>query len=253
MKTVDEPRPARTAAQHFWNRWNTTFREGRSYAQRTLDTESMRRARMVLEWLGSLPLPPGAHILEVGCGTGWLAEELARHGTVTAVDLADDVIARARERHPDITYIAGDVMTVNLRAGAYDLVVTLETLSCFSDQPAFVARLRWLLKPGGHLLLTTQNRIVYERRGDVQPVAPGQIRRWVSRRELRALLEPRFRVLRMATVFPGGDRGVLRVVNSYKLNAALRLVVGAARLERWKERAGLGRSIVALARGHIAA
>jgi hypothetical protein len=61
------------------------------------------------------------------------------------------------------------------------------------------------------------------------------------------LLEPRFRVRRTTSVIPIGHRGVLRLVNSYKLNRTLGLVVPPTRIERLKERAGLGYSIIALA------
>jgi SAM-dependent methyltransferase len=90
----------------------------------------------------------GARILEVGCGTGWLSARLLDFGEVTATDLADEVIARAQAAHPRVRFLAGDFMT--LAAGDdYDVVVCLETLSHFVDQPAFVARLASCLRPGG--------------------------------------------------------------------------------------------------------
>lgn len=77
---------------------------------------------------------------------------------------------------------------------------------------------------------------------------PGMIRQWVDARELRRLLARGFQVEELLSICPAGDRGVLRALNAPKLNALAALAVGTARLERWKERAGLGRTLVVLAR-----
>jgi hypothetical protein len=45
-----------------------------------------------------------------------------------------------------------------------------------------------------------------------------------------------------------GERGILRLVNSYKLNRIAELFVSRERIESWKEKAGLGWCIISLAR-----
>jgi hypothetical protein len=67
-------------------------------------------------------------------------------------------------------------------------------------------------------------------------------------RSLRKLLAPRFDILHADTVMPAGHQGVLRVTNSPKLNAMLGRVIAPARLERAKERMGLGYNLIVLAR-----
>jgi hypothetical protein len=115
------------------------------------------------------------------------------------------------------------------------------------DQRAFVTKLHRLLKPGGHLLLSTQNRPVLERFNRIPPPEPGQLRRWVDRAELRDLLTPQFEVLRLTSVTPRADRGVMRVITSRKLQRAVRPLVGD-RLERSLEHLGLGWTLMAVAR-----
>ena len=112
---------------------------------------------------------------------------------------------------PDIRFLAGDFMTLDVGSG-YDVVVCLETLSHLEDQPAFVRRLASCLRPGGLLLLTTQNRFVLQRRNNVMPPGPGQIRNWVNYMELKALIKPNFRILRLPSLEPDGHRGVLWLV-----------------------------------------
>ena len=224
-----------------WNTWNRATREQK------LDLVSERQAAVVLQWCSSLGR--GAmEILDLGCGSGWMSERLLPFGKVTGVDLADETIARARKRAPRIRFLSGDVFDADLPAGHFDLVVSLEVLSHVRDQPAFLERIASLLKPGGHLMLATQNRYVLERCDDIGGPKPGQIRRWVDARQLRRLLAPDYDLLELTSVLPVGNRGLLRLVNSHKLNRLLALCVPARLTERAKERLLLGHTLLALAR-----
>jgi len=226
--------------KRFWNRRNSETRE------RRIDEVSERQAAVVRGWLERL----GARdldVLEAGCGAGWFCPELARFGRVTATDLSDEVLRRAAIRTPQARFVAGAFMQLDLGRASFDVAVSLKAPSHVADQPAFLAKLADHLRPGGLLMLATQNRPVLERYNHVQPPGPGQLRCWVDRQELAALLAPRFEVEEMFTVTPRSNRGVMRYVNSYKLNQALRPVVGDL-YRNLRERAGLGWTIMALAR-----
>ena len=227
----------------FWNEWNAQYREP---SNTPINRLSRREADFIFEQFQKFDLRP-ANILEVGCGSGWFSAELAQLGKVTAVDLASDVVARAQARYPQIDFRAGDFMSLELPAASFDLVVTLETLSHVADQGAFSARIAHLLKAGGHLGLVTQNRAMYERM-HVPPPGPGQLRQWVDRRRLQELLLPYFRIRTITTLEPPEiTDGVMRFVNSYKLNALLAALTSKARVQKLKERAGFGLQIGVLA------
>jgi ubiquinone/menaquinone biosynthesis C-methylase UbiE len=164
------------------------------------------------------------------------------------VDIADGAVEEARKRVPQGTFFAGDALSLNLPSEAFDAVLTLETFSHVPSQPQFVELMARVLSKNGVLILTTQNRTVYTRRSGVRPPAEGQIRHWVTLRELRGLVAPHFEVLRLFTIQPSGDRGFLRVVNSGKINRAFSMVFSKAGLERFKERCGWGQTLVLLAR-----
>src|SRR5690606_11965356 len=178
--------------REFWNEWNAEYRECSQWEG------SHDQLRVVRRWLQGRPWAP--RILEAGCGTGWTVGELLAYGSVVGTDLADEVIERAKQRFPRAEFIAGDFM--ELEFSGFDVVVCLEVLTHMADQPAFVAKLAQALKPGGELLLGTQNRPVLEHSSKVQPPKPGQLRRWVDRKELRALLAPHFDILEMRTITP---------------------------------------------------
>ena len=228
-----------------WNEWNETTRG--DWMGDARNETSRRQAEIVESSIAAL----GRHdlsIIEVGCGSGWLCERLQAYGQVTGTDLADEVLGRASKKWPKVRFISGDFMTLDLPMNTFDVVVTLEVLSHLPDQPAFVARLADLLKPGGLLIVATQNRPVLERWSAIGGPTPGQVRKWVNARELRSLMIPHFSELEIDSIVPVGDEGFLRVLNSAKLNRLLQLVIPERTIQRAKERAMLGHTLIAKGR-----
>src|ERR1700689_5643855 len=85
-----------------------------------------RGRRTVLEnVIAQLRLPARARILDAGCGSGRDMIELARHGTVTGVELSDTSVALARERDAG-EGIEGSVLDLTFAPGSFDLGVRLD-------------------------------------------------------------------------------------------------------------------------------
>jgi 2-polyprenyl-3-methyl-5-hydroxy-6-metoxy-1,4-benzoquinol methylase len=239
--------PQKSASQleeqrHFWNEWNTTFRTGDWKRPEV----NVRQARMVIEWLQRIGRKD-LRILEIGCSSGWLCAQLAEYGHVVGTDISDEVLRKSTRELPQVKFVAGDFLALEFAEQQFDVVVTLEVLSHVVDQHAFVEKIARLLKPGGYLALATQNRVTLSRWSNVQPVAPGQIRKWVDAKTLRSMLARHFEILEFKSIMPVGDRGFLRLVNSYKVNKILAVFLSQTRLDAWKERRFLGHTLMALA------
>jgi cyclopropane-fatty-acyl-phospholipid synthase len=105
--------------------------------------------------LAELALPPGAHILEIGCGWGGFAEVAARAGyRVTGLSLSDAQTDWARERLAR----AGLADRVDFRIedyrdhrGRYAGVASIEMYEAVGERwwPAYFAKIRDVLAPGG--------------------------------------------------------------------------------------------------------
>ena len=226
--------------QDFWNSWNAECRE------REIPDVSIRQAEVVIGWLeqsGRRDLS----ILEVGCGAGWFCPQLLGYGQVTGTDLSDEVLARAKKKFPEVDYVAGDFTSLDFGRERFDVVVTLEVLPHVADQKAFVRKLNSHLRPGGSLMMATQNRFVLQHFNRIEPPAPGQLRKWLDRRELRKLLDAYFEILEISSVSPKANRGIMRLVNSKKMNVPVKALFGN-RVELLKEALGLGWTLMALAR-----
>ncbi len=130
----------------------------RDYELQTLQVEDRhwwyRGRRIVLEGvINGLGLPPQARILDAGCGSGRNMIELARHGTVTGVELSDTSVAAARERNSG-EVIEGSVLEMPFEDGAFDLAVSLDVIEHLQDDVSALRELRRTVAPGGALLVT---------------------------------------------------------------------------------------------------
>jgi SAM-dependent methyltransferase len=82
--------------------------------------EFAARVLPVLDRLLLAPLPAGARLLDLCCGTGQLAHELTRRGfAVTGVDASEEMLRFARRNAPAAELLAGDARTLSLPA-VYD-------------------------------------------------------------------------------------------------------------------------------------
>ncbi|MFI9030444.1 class I SAM-dependent methyltransferase [Streptomyces sp. NPDC053560] len=137
-----------------------------------------RQALMLARALG--PAGGGrapATVLDVGCGDGTAAATalpyLSGHRLV-GVDWSQDALRRATGRIPFV--VRGELSGPGLPFGdgAADAVLFSEVVEHLVDPDAALDELRRVLRPGGHLLLSTPNLAAWYNRGlllaGVQPV-----------------------------------------------------------------------------------
>ena len=236
---------AETEEEAWWDHWNTKFR-----ATAPADWgDPTRTGWLALNEIRHLALSNPA-LLEVGCGTGWLSGELTRCSRYVGLDLSSAAIDLARKRVPAGQFVVADFHTWQAGAASFDVVVMVDTIAYFRDQDRAVNHAWSLLKPGGYLVLTTVNPFVHSRMSSTRPPGQGQVRKWLTKDALHRLLHRNgFNVLRSYTACPSGDKGILRWVNSRKLNRAVSFLTrGPEHLTLLKERLGLGQYRVAVAR-----
>jgi 2-polyprenyl-6-hydroxyphenyl methylase/3-demethylubiquinone-9 3-methyltransferase len=103
-------------------------------------------------------------VLDVGCGGGILSEAMARRGAiVTGIDLGESGLQVAELHALDagvtVTYKLESAEAHAVRsAGSYDIVTCMEMLEHVPDPAATVRALASLVRPGGHVFLSTINR-----------------------------------------------------------------------------------------------
>lgn len=113
--------------------------------------------------LAALEEPAGKVALDLACGTGDVAYELARGGAakVVGLDITHPMLQRAaskaRDRRP-IFFVAADMMSLPFPAGAFDLVTTGYGLRNVPVLETALREAARVLKPDGVLLSLDFNR-----------------------------------------------------------------------------------------------
>jgi SAM-dependent methyltransferase len=116
--------------------------------------------------LAAANLQPGERVLDVACGTGIIArlaaETVGPTGTVTAIDVAPDMIDVARATSAPgaaIDWHVGDAASLPFDDGTYDAVLCQMGLMFMADRAAAVAEMRRVLAPGGRVVVNTPGSI----------------------------------------------------------------------------------------------
>ncbi|WP_431285240.1 class I SAM-dependent methyltransferase [Humitalea sp. 24SJ18S-53] len=149
--STDDVKAAVTA---HWNRRAPAFDAGH--------THGLLNPAQELAWRGLMarlaPPVPALDVLDVGCGTGFLALMLASSGhRASGIDLAEDMLAIAREKSATqrlpVRFLAADAEAPPFPAGSFDLIVGRHVLWTLPDPARALAAWHRLLAPGGRLAL----------------------------------------------------------------------------------------------------
>jgi ubiquinone/menaquinone biosynthesis C-methylase UbiE len=99
--------------------------------------------------------PPGAKVLDMGCGTGVISMALADMGyQVTAVDVSNEMLDELRQGMGarSIELSRGDIFSLPVADDSFDAIISRWVLPHFPQWPLAVQEAAKKLKPGGALL-----------------------------------------------------------------------------------------------------
>jgi 2-polyprenyl-6-hydroxyphenyl methylase / 3-demethylubiquinone-9 3-methyltransferase len=102
-----------------------------------------------------------ARVLDLGCGAGFLANELAALGhAVTGLDpTAENLdVARAYDRTGRVEYLCGDARDLPFPPNSFDVVCAMDLLEHVDDPARVIAEAARVLRPGGLFFFHTFNR-----------------------------------------------------------------------------------------------
>ena len=108
-----------------------------------------------------LPELAGRTVLDLGCGDGTLARELARRGAARVLGADPSgrmlALARARTADPRVRYVQGFAEDLSLRSGCADLVVSSLALHYVADLGLLLDQIARWLRPGGWLVASMEH------------------------------------------------------------------------------------------------
>lgn len=100
------------------------------------------------------------HILDAGCGSGIFTRPVVEHGSrVTGVDLSLPMLARARSRLPNQSFLAADMTALPFVDSAFDKAVSVTALEFIDNGKQALAELFRVTRPSGLVVLATLNSL----------------------------------------------------------------------------------------------
>lgn len=117
-----------------------------------------------LELIRSVGASSKANIIDVGGGASTLVDDLLNNGfkNISVLDLSASSLEVARKRlgaaADQVTWIAGDICSVNLPDNVYDIWhdrAVFHFLTNLADRAAYVQQVMKSVKPGGHVIVAT--------------------------------------------------------------------------------------------------
>jgi ubiquinone/menaquinone biosynthesis C-methylase UbiE len=123
-----------------------------------------QRMAVVLKRIGSLALPRGSRILEVGCGAGLATIELARRGyVVDAIDSSEAMVARTVRGVTEsdvgdrVRVFRGNVNSLAFEDDAFDLVLAMGVIPWLETPDTALREMARVVNPGGYVITSADN------------------------------------------------------------------------------------------------
>ena len=149
-----------------WEKWDRFFDEQMAFLNHRL--------------VGDARLRAGMRVLDLGSGTGYPAllgaQTVGPNGSVTGLDLAEQMLAAARRKATtlglsNVTFRTGDVTALPLETNSFDAVTSRFCLMFLPEIPKAAAEIVRVLRPGAWLMGDLVNATAEVSRSQAQRLA----------------------------------------------------------------------------------
>jgi len=105
-----------------------------------------------------LPTEKDIKVLDLGCGDGWLTQELSeRFENITGCDVSESLIAAAKRRYNNNFVIADFSAPTKFSDNQFDLIVINMAAHCIQNQEFAFKEIHRILKSDGSVIVTIPN------------------------------------------------------------------------------------------------
>jgi SAM-dependent methyltransferase len=115
-----------------------------------------RARRQLVLWALRKYFPTCHSVIDVGCGTGFVVQELQRtspHLRVVGCDILHEAVSAARRRQRDLHVFQADVLRLSVRR-QFDVIAALDVIEHLDDDEGALLEMFRTLQDGGGLIVT---------------------------------------------------------------------------------------------------
>ena len=162
------------------------FHDGRAHARLR---ESGRWYHRLLERYFAFLVPPDMRVLELGCGLGDLLAAV-RPAQGVGVDFSPEVVALAKERHPNLEFLTADAADFRLE-GAFDYILLSDLVNDVPDVQAVLERALTVAHARTKLVVSFFNNVWRPVLGLAEKMgakAPTLLQNWLSSNDMQNML-----------------------------------------------------------------
>jgi len=165
------------------NSFQSTYKAGNANIGLSAEVKRLKVQAMMgwekefrnLQWFG---LQEGMHILEVGCGPGFVTEQLAQrmpNSRITGLDMDEDLLKQAEDLlkekgQENVNFVQASVFDTGLPDNSYDFVMARMLFLHLHKPEEAALELHRVLKPGGKLVIIDIDDGIF---GVIQPDIEG--------------------------------------------------------------------------------
>jgi ubiquinone/menaquinone biosynthesis C-methylase UbiE len=141
---------------------NAHFADVTEMAGQKISAEQLERTCNRYYW--ARPFVENGDVLEAGCGAGQGLGYLAQHArSIVAGDISAEVMRRAHETYGEtIALRVFDATSIPWPDNSFDALLLFEAIYYLPNVDAFFEEASRVLRPGGHLLIVTANKDLYD-------------------------------------------------------------------------------------------
>lgn len=133
---------------------------------------------------------PNQRVLEIGCGMGSLLAHLKPSRGV-GVDFSAEMIARAKQRHPELEYHQMDAHDLSSLEGEFDVIIFSDTVNDLWDVQRALEQVKRLCTPRTRLILNFYNhfwQLPLTTAQNLNLAAPMLHQNWLTREDVNNML-----------------------------------------------------------------
>lgn len=152
------------------------------------------RNRYYYKWLVQFlryMIPSGRSVLEIGCGTGHVLNQL-HPGRGVGLDSNPNLVEHARQQYPHLQFVQANAKQINLSGETFDFIILTDTIGYLDDVQQVFGQLHQLCHPDTRIIITYQNFLWLPLLNLAEKIGlkmPEKRLNWLDRADIAGLLD----------------------------------------------------------------